>query len=78
MLAIVDLLVLHGCQVVAGAVESALVVPVDPTEGGKFDGVDVLPRALAMDQLGFEQADFRLGQRIIERVADRPNRWRSS
>ena len=38
-----DLFVLDRCQVVAGGVQPAVVVPVDPLEGGQFDVVEAAP-----------------------------------
>ena len=39
---------------VADRLEQSLVVPpVDPSEGGEFDVVDVAPRAAHRDQFGF-------------------------
>jgi Transposase len=37
VLTVVDLFVLRGCEVVAGAVQASVVVPVDPFQGGQFD-----------------------------------------
>ena len=54
----------------ARAVWAAVVIPVDPIGGGQLDLVTSAPRVLAVDQLVLEQADRRLGQRVIVRVAD--------
>jgi hypothetical protein len=41
--------------------------------GAQLNLVEVAPGALAVDQLVLEQPDCGLGQRVIERVADRPD-----
>jgi hypothetical protein len=51
VLTVVDLLVLGWRQVVAGAVQPAVVVPVHPFQGGEFDVVEALPRPAA-DEFG--------------------------
>ena len=43
VLTVVDLLVLDWCQVVAGAVQAAVVVPVDPLQDGQLDVVQAPP-----------------------------------
>jgi hypothetical protein len=58
-------------------VESLVVVPVHPPQRGELDLLDGLPRAGAggaADQLGLVVAVDALGQRVIEAVADRPDR----
>jgi hypothetical protein len=52
-----------------GPQEPAVVEPVDPLQGGVLDLIQALPGATPADQLGLVQADDRLGQRIVERVA---------
>lgn len=69
MLTVVDLFVFRGCQVVAGAVQASVVVPVDPFQGGEFDVVETTPRAAVVDQFGLEQANFGFGQSVVQRVA---------
>ena len=64
MLTVVDLFVFRGCEVVAGAMQASVVVPVDPFQGGQFDVVEAAPRAAVVDQFGFKQANFGFGQRI--------------
>jgi hypothetical protein len=66
----VDQFVFRGFQVVAGAVEASVVVPVDPFQGGEFDVVETAPGAAVVDQFGFEQANFGFGQRVVQRVTD--------
>ena len=50
--------------------ESSVVVPVDPLEGGQFDVVEAEPGSAASDQLGLEQPDVGFGQRVVQSVAD--------
>ena len=64
----VDLLELGRGEVVASAVKPAVVVPVDPLEGGQFDVVEAFPRSAAADHLGLEQPDLAFGERVVERV----------
>ena len=54
----------------ARGVQSTVVVPVDPLEGGQFDVVEAAPGFAASDQLGLEQPDVGLGQRVVQGVAD--------
>jgi len=50
--------------------EAAVVEPVHPFEGGELDAFETAPWAAAADDLGLEQADGALGQRIVVAVAD--------
>ena len=52
-----DLLLLDRCQVVAGGVQPAVVVPVDPLQRGQLDVVEPLPGPAPADELGLEQPD---------------------
>ena len=45
----------------AGGVQSSVVVPVDPLQGGQLDVIERSPRAPRADQLGLEQPDVGLG-----------------
>jgi len=68
---------LGGWDVREVAVEARGVVPVHPSEGRELDLFDGLPGPGAggsADQLGFLVAVHRLGQRVVERVADRSDR----
>jgi hypothetical protein len=58
VLTVVDQFVLRWCQVVAGAVQPAVVVPVDPFQSGQFDIVEAAPGTAVVNQFGFEQADL--------------------
>ena len=42
--------------------QPACVEPIDPLERGEFDGLDVSPRAVALNDLGLEEADDRFGE----------------
>ena len=70
MLTVVDLFVLDGGEVAAGAVESSVVVPVDPLQGRDLDVVEAAPGAACSDDLGLEQPDLALGEGVVQRVAD--------
>src|SRR3954452_13543172 len=50
--------------------QATIVEPVDPFEGGEFDCLSTPPRATPMDHLGLEQAVDRLGERVVETVAN--------
>jgi hypothetical protein len=52
----VKLFVLSWWNVVAGGVQPAVVVPVDPFQGGELDVVEAAPGPLSADELGFVQA----------------------
>ena len=51
-----------------------VVVPIDPLQGGHFHRVAIAPWSLAADHLGLEQADDRLGHRVVVGVAHRADR----
>ena len=51
-----------------------VVEPVDPLQGGKLDWVDAPPWPAAPDDLGLEEPDDALRERVVVRVADRPDR----
>jgi hypothetical protein len=64
-----------GCEVVDGFVGPAVVVPVDPFQGGDLDLVEAAPRPAPVDQLGLEQPDRGFGQGVVyasPTLADRP------
>src|SRR3954453_12492765 len=70
---------LGGWDVAEDAVQPAVVVPVDPFHRRVLDVIDRLrrvrsERAALADHLGLEQADSRLGQRIIIGVTDAADR----
>jgi GAF domain-containing protein len=70
VLTVVDLFVFGWGEVCAGGVQSAVVEPVDPLEGGDLDLVEGAPGAASVDQLGLEQPNLGLGQGVVVRVAD--------
>ena len=72
-MSVVGGLELGGWDVAAVLVEAAVVEPVDPLGGGDLDVIDGPPGPARFDQLGLVQAVDRLGQRVVERVADRPD-----
>ena len=41
-----------------------MIEPVDPLEGGEFDGFDMSPRTFASDYLCFEETDHGLRERV--------------
>jgi hypothetical protein len=72
-----------GGRDVADGLEQPLVVePVEPFEGGVFDGLEVAPRATPVDHLGpfgeaqdrLVKAIDRLGQSVVIAVADTADR----
>jgi hypothetical protein len=70
-------------DVAAGFAEPPVVVPVDVLQGGDLELLSGAPGPAWLDQLGLEQAVYRLGQRVVVRVAAvpteaGPNRRRSS
>ena len=54
--------------------QAAVVEPVDPFEGGEFDGLEGPPWAAAMDHRGFVEAVDRLGESVVVAVADAADR----
>jgi hypothetical protein len=58
-------------NVADGFEDSAVVEPVDPFQGGVFDGVEVLPRSLSSDDIGLVEADDRLGHGVVIGIPDR-------
>ena len=53
---VVVVLELGGWDVAELAVQSAVVEPFDPAEGGEFDVLDVAPRSKPADEFGFVEA----------------------
>jgi hypothetical protein len=72
VLTVVGGLLLGWWDVCDGFEEAPVVLPVDPFEGGEPDGFEVSPWPLPVDDLGLEQADDRLGEGIVIRVAEVP------
>jgi hypothetical protein len=64
VLTVVERLELGGGQVCARGVEPSVVEPVHPLEGRELHVVEVAPRPASTDQLGLEQADLGLGERV--------------
>jgi hypothetical protein len=62
--------------VVEIAVQPFVVAPVDPPEDGELNVLDGVPGALpgASDELGLGEGVDRLGEGVIERVPDGPDR----
>ena len=69
LILMVDGLVFGWTSTGQRGVEAAVVPPIDPFQGGKFDLLNAPPWPAPLDQFGFEQAVHRLGQGIIEAVA---------
>jgi site-specific recombinase XerC len=67
-------LVLGRGDVAERAVEALGVEPSDPAECGELEVIDAPPRALRAGQLGLVERVDGLGQRVVERVADRSDR----
>ena len=57
-------------EIVAGAVQTPVVVPVGVFEGGDLDVGQAVPRGSWCDDLGLVQADRGLGQGTVESIAD--------
>jgi hypothetical protein len=72
VLTVEGLLVLDRGQVVAGGVQSSVVMPVDPFQSGQLDVVEPPPRAARSDQLGLEQPDLGLGQGVDAPISVKP------
>jgi hypothetical protein len=64
VLTVVRVLEFDRWDIAAGFEQAAVVEPVDVLECGDLDLLDGAPRATWLDQLGLEQADQRLGQRV--------------
>jgi hypothetical protein len=56
------------------AEQRRLVEPVDPFERGVFDRFEPPPGPAAVDDLGLEEADDALGERVVIAVADAADR----
>src|ERR1700712_3575742 len=69
-LGIIALFCFGGRNVADGFEQPTRVVPVDPFEGGELQRLEAPPGTAPVDHLGLEQADHRLGQRIIVGVPD--------
>ena len=67
-------LVLRWRDSAAGGVQSGVVVPVDPFQGGQLDLGEGAPRPFAVDLLGPEEPDRGLGQRVVVAIADAADR----
>ena len=63
-----------GRDVSDGLEQATVVEPVDPFEGGELDGLEGLPGAAAVDDLGLVEAVDGLGQGVVVAVADAADR----
>src|SRR5215213_10048613 len=63
-------LVLRWRDSAAGGVQSGVVVPVDPFQGGQLNLGEGAPRPFAVDLLGLEKPDRGFGQRVVVAIAD--------
>jgi hypothetical protein len=57
-------LVLDGRDVADAAVQSVLVEPVDPVQGGEFEVVDAAPGPFVADALGLVEPDHGLSEGV--------------
>jgi len=73
-LTVVRLLEFDWRDVAVLLVEPLVVEPVDVAQGGDLDLINGFPRPIRLDQLGLEQADYGLGEGVVERVSDRADR----
>jgi len=69
-MSIVSRFVFRWRQVADRFEQPAVVEPVDPFEHRVLDGIDVAPGPAPADDLGLEEADHRLGERVVVGVAD--------
>jgi hypothetical protein len=74
-LPIVRLLELGRRNVADRLEQAAMVEPVDPLQDRVLDRLDALPGTTAADDLGLEQTDDRLGERVVVGVAAAASRW---
>jgi len=51
-----------------------VVEPIDPFESGVLDPIEITPGTTMVNDLGLEQSDDRLGERVVVRVADAADR----
>jgi hypothetical protein len=63
-----------GGEVVEVLVRALCVEPEHPFGGAQLDVVDVAPGALPADEFVLERPDRRLGESVVEGIADRPDR----
>ena len=54
--------------------QPAVIEPIDPIECGVLDIVKLTPGTTVVNDLGLEQSDDRLGQRVVVRIADAADR----
>ena len=54
--------------------QAAIVEPVDPFQRCELDGLQAAPWPAPVNHLGLEEADHRLGERVIVAVADAADR----
>jgi len=54
--------------------EPPIIEPVNPFQRRVLDGIEGAPRSARVDHLGLEQADDRLGERVVVGVADAADR----
>jgi len=54
--------------------QPAVIEPIDQIECGVLDIVELTPGITVVNDLGLEQSDDRLGQRVVVRIADAANR----
>jgi len=58
--------------------QPTVIEPVDPFQGCVFHGLQMPPRAAAMNDLRLVQPDDRFGQRVVVRIAHTAYRWLGS
>ena len=59
---------------VANRFKQPAVEPIDPFESGVLDPIEISPGTAALNDLGLEQSDDRLGEGVVVRVADAADR----
>src|SRR5690606_12883344 len=55
--------------------QAAVVEPVDPFEGGMFDGFEIAPRSATVDDLSLEEVVDRPRQGVVVAVVDAAHGW---
>ena len=73
-LGIVARLGFGGRDIADGLEEASVVEPIHPFEGSELPCLGMAPGAAPADHLSLEQADDRLGESIVEAVADAADR----
>jgi hypothetical protein len=77
-LLIVACLEFSGRHVANRFEQSPVVEPIDPPEGGEFDGLEMTPGAFQLNHFRLEEPDDRFSERVVVGVAAAADRWRDA